>query len=303
MQDHSITILGLGEAGTALAQGFASESGWHGKHADGTLLAIDTALQSTTAGAKIRAAAARIPLPVTANYDQRLSASNVVFSATTGVEAMNAARTARPFLKPGTLYLDINTLTGKEAAAIGAYLSEASVTYIDVGVVGIFHSFGYKAPMLIAGDNSETVAAWMTELGFSVTRLEGPAGTASAVKILRSIMMKGLEALTIECLVAAKAQNLVEPLLAAVGDVDQMGYANFVTRLLQTHLVHGKRRHEEVAKVLENLRDIGMEPTMSSATYASLGRSVAAGLPDPGGDVPALDAALERLRKDLYGLA
>ena len=136
--------------------------------------------------------------------------------------------------------------------------------------MGSFHLYGYRPPLQIAGAAAERTAAWMRPLGFEIEVLPGAAGRASAVKILRSILMKGLEALAVEFMVAARHLGLLEETLACMGDVDRRGFRDFISLLVQTHLVHGRRRHEEVELVNQMRRESGIEPLMSLATERSI---------------------------------
>jgi 3-hydroxyisobutyrate dehydrogenase-like beta-hydroxyacid dehydrogenase len=118
---------------------------------------------------------------------------------------------------------------------------------------------------------------WANSVAIPARLLNEKVGDASAVKILRSIMMKGIEALSVECLVAAHRQGLVDQVLDNVGDVDSIGFSNWVKTLTVTHLVHAKRRMEEVEKAIENLNETGMQALMSEATRQSHLRTVQAG--------------------------
>src|SRR3546814_20525668 len=126
---------------------------------------------------------------------------------------MNAAMAAKPHLRPGSIYCDFNTLTRKNAEDIGATLADAGIDYVDVAVMGGFNALGYKVPLLLAGPAAPRVLGWMEPLGFEATVLSARIGDASAVKILRSILLKGLEAPSVDCLVAARPHGLREKVL------------------------------------------------------------------------------------------
>src|SRR3546814_1085489 len=131
----------------------------------------------------------------------------------------------------------------------------------------------------------------MAPLGFEAKVLSDRIGDASAVKILRSILLKGLEALSVECLVAARQQGVLEQVLGCLGDVDRVTFAGMVKELAITHLAHAKRRMEEVEQVNETLRETGIEPLMSDATRRNPARTVAADVAPATGPKPSLDEA------------
>src|SRR3546814_10182710 len=97
--------------------------------------------------------------------------------------------------------------------------------------MGTFNALGYKVPLLLAGPAAPRALAWMAPLGFEAQVLSDRIGNASAVKILRSILLKGLEALSVECLVAARQQGVLEQVLGCLGDVDRVAFAGMVKEL------------------------------------------------------------------------
>lgn len=304
MDPSTLAVLGLGEGGSATARGLDNQSGWRSgaspaESRNRRLLAVDIALNDPVRGPMIQRHAEEASAEVSEGYGPELGAAEVVFSIVTCDQSENAAASAKPFLKPGTLYLDYNSITRTTAERNATLLEEGGVDYVDVAVMGSFHLYGYRPPLLIAGAAAERVAAWMRPLGFEIEVLPGAAGRASAVKILRSILMKGLEALTIEFMVAARHQGLLEETLACTGDVDRRGFRDFISLLVQTHLVHGRRRHEEVELVNQMLRESGIEPLMSLATERSYFRTIAMGALREGEPIPELEEALRVLTDEV----
>ena len=304
MDPSTLAVLGLGEGGFATARGLDSQSGWRSGTgpAEGRnrrLLAVDIALNDPVRGPMIRRHAEEASAEVSEGYGPELGEAEVVFSIITCDQSEKAAASAKPFLKPGTLYLDYNSITRTIAERNAALLEEGGVDYVDVAVMGSFHHYGYRPPLLIAGAQAEKAAAWLRPLGFDIEILPGAAGRASAVKILRSILMKGLEALAVEFMVAARHQGLLEETLACTGDVDRRGFRDFISMLVQSHLVHGRRRHEEVELVNQMLRESGIEPLMSLATERSHFRTIAMGGLREGEPMPELEEALRVLTDDV----
>ena len=121
------------------------------------------------------------------------------------------------------------------------------------------------------------------------------AGDSSSVKIIRSIMVKGLEALGVECMVAAHRAGLTNEVLACFADIDDRTFPGMVKSLTASHTNHAKRRMEEVDKVMENLAELGMEPIMSSATRRSHARTVNAEIQSADGINPAFEEAVKLL--------
>ncbi len=218
-----------------------------------------------------------------------------MFSAVPGTEAATAACSVRDLLRPDTVYLEISTVTPRTAGEIAADMAEAGLDYVDIGATGVFPAQGYQVPMLLAGAGAERAGAWMTAFGFEAKVLFPEIGDATAVKMLRGVLMKGLEALTLECLVAARRKGLVDEVLDCLGDVDRLPFAEFVSRLVASHLVHAERRLVEVEEVNETLEDAGLTPLMSAATRRSHARTVVADVTPADGRISNLEDALRIL--------
>ena len=107
--------------------------------------------------------------------------------------------------------------------------------------------------------------------------------------------MKGLEALGVECLVAARQQGIVEELLQCIGDADRTPFREFLGMLVSTHVVHARRRLEEMELVERMLTELGMEPLMTRATIHSHGRTDAADIMPADGKVPPLPEVIDIL--------
>ena len=130
--------------------------------------------------------------------------------AVQGEHALEAATSAAPLLKKGAHYLDLCTVTGRMSDEDRAQIETAGGRYIDIAVMGGFFKQGIKAPMLVAGEDVEPVVAWMNANGFVATLLGPKPGSASSVKMLRRVIVKGIEALGVEALVAAERQGILE---------------------------------------------------------------------------------------------
>ena len=295
-----IALLGFGEAGSAIARGLASETGWRGPSKPGDnaprrLIAIDPALDKDARGTALGKEAGRLAIPISDKYTEALSEADLVISAVQGEHALDAASSAAPLLKKGAWFLDLCTVTGKMADEDRAAIEKAGGQYIDIAVMGGFFKYGIKAPMLVAGGDAEAAVAWMNANGFDAKALGPKPGSASSVKMVRSVLMKGLEALGVEALVTAERQGIREEVLECLADVDLVPFRDHLASLVQTHVVHARRRWEEMGLVAQTLRETGVEPKMTVTTEQTLRRSVEAGIAPADGKVPGLDEALKLL--------
>jgi 3-hydroxyisobutyrate dehydrogenase len=212
-----------------------------------------------------------------------------------GEFAIDAARAAAPLLKKGAHYLDLCTVTGKMSDEDRTEIEKGGGRYIDIAVMGGFFKQGIKAPMLVAGADVEPVVGWMNQNGFVATVLGPKPGSASSVKMVRSVLVKGLEALGVEALVTAQRQGILDEVLGCLGDADEMTLSGFIAMLVQTHIVHAHRRWEEMGLVARTLRETGVDPLMTEMIEKSHRRSVDAHIAPADGKVPSLEDALKIL--------
>jgi 3-hydroxyisobutyrate dehydrogenase-like beta-hydroxyacid dehydrogenase len=299
-----IALLGFGEAGSAIARGLAAAGGWRGTPKPGDnaprrLIAIDPALDQDARGKAMAVEARRLDMAISDRYTEALAAADLVICAVQGEQALEAAQAAAPLLKKGAHFLDLCTVTGKMADEDREPIERAGGHYIDVAVMGGFFKYGIKAPMLVAGAGAEAAVAWMNANGFDAKVLGVKPGSASAVKMVRSVLMKGLEALGIEALVTAERQGIREEVLACLSDVDLVDFRDHLASLVQTHVVHARRRWEEMGLVARTLEETGVAPLMTRITEQTLKRSVDAGIAPADGKVPKLDEALRLLSENV----
>lgn len=292
-----IALLGFGEAGSAIAQGLAIEDGWRGTPKPGDnaprrLIAIDTALDKDARGTALGKAARALDIPISDRYTEVLGEADLVICAVQGEHALEAAAAAGPLLKAGAHFLDLCTVTGRMSDEDRAEIEKGAGRYIDVAVMGGFFKQGIKAPMLVAGEDAAGAVAWMNTNGFAAKLLGPKPGSASSVKMLRSTLIKGVEALGVEALVTAKRQGILEEVLGCLADADQMPFRDYIAMLVQTHVVHAHRRWEEMGLVAKTLRETGVDPLMTEAIERNHRRTVDAGIAPADGQVPSLDDAL-----------
>lgn len=240
-------------------------------------------------------------IEIEGSYSHALSDASAVFCVVTGVEAKNAALAALEVLQPGTLYFDVNTLTGPQTADIAQEMAKAGIDYVDFAAMGGFAASGYQVPFVISGPAAGRAAELLRPLGFNIKIMSERVGDASSVKIIRSVMVKGIEALGVECIVAAHRARLVDEVLECFSNIDSRTFAGMIKSLTTTHVFHAKRRMEEIDKAQENLIELGIRPLMSERTRASHARTVEADIVPIDAALPNFDAALELLSEDVVG--
>ena len=295
-----IALIGFGEAGAAIARGLTADGAWRGPSKPGDnaprrVIAIDTALDVDARGTTLGKVARALDVAIAGRYTEALREADLVICAVQGEHAQSAAKSAAPLLKKGAHYLDLCTVTGKMADEDRAEIETGGGRYIDIAVMGGFFKQGIKAPMLVAGEDAEPMAAWMNANGFETKYLGLRPGSASSVKMVRSVIMKGLEALGVEALVTAERQGILKEVLGCFGDVDATTFGGTIAMLVQTHIVHAHRRWEEMGLVAQTLRETGVDPLMTEMIEKSHRRTIDANIAPADGKVPPLDEALKLL--------
>jgi 3-hydroxyisobutyrate dehydrogenase-like beta-hydroxyacid dehydrogenase len=192
---------------------------------------------------------------------------DIVISAVTASSARDAAREITPFLKSHHIYVDINSISPALKQEIDAIIRTSSATFVEAAVMAPVPPYGHSVPMLLGGNGAPLFAETMAPFGMRLEVLQGRVGTAAAVKMCRSIVVKGLEALLLECVLGAGHFNAEERVFASLNEsfpgIDWKKLANY---MISRVVIHGERRAHEMEEVSETLRAIGIDPIMAEAT-------------------------------------
>lgn len=247
-----VTLLGLGEAGSALA-------------AD--LLA---------AGAGVRAYDPRVPAPAGAvacgDEEDAARGADLVLSVNSASVAAEALSAGLPGLAPEAVWADLNTGSPGLKRELATTAADRGALFADVAIMAPVPGKGLSVPMLVSGQGAEQVRERLTALGGRVTLQPGAAGEAAQRKLLRSVFFKGLAAAVVEALEAADAAGCREWLVANIGEeLAESGPAT-VQRLVEGSHQHAKRRREEMAAAVEMLAELGVDPVLAAASRDLLTR-------------------------------
>ena len=198
---------------------------------------------------------------------EALAGAELVLSIVTADQALAAAEAAAACLGPGALYCDFNSVAPGTKQAAAQAIETAGGRYADVAVMAPVHPALLAVPLLVSGPHADAVVAALAAIGFSPARVEGPVGQASTIKMLRSVMVKGIEALTAECFLAARKAGVAEEVAASL-DASWAG-ADWAARadynLGRMH-EHGIRRAAEMDEVAKTLDQLGQSSEMARAT-------------------------------------
>ncbi len=253
-----IAFIGFGEAGQAIASGLR-EGGIE------RIAAWDIMFPNAE-GEKLKAAGAQMSVRLATSAQDAVRDSDMVISAVTAASNYAAAQSVAPHLAGNPWYLDINSVSPGRKQATAALL-DGKARYVDVAVIAPIHPKRHRTPLLIAGPHAQEIAPLLEDLEMTLKVVGGETGKAAAIKMIRSVMIKGLEALTLECYLAASRAGLLDDVLVSMRnnypalDFEKMGDYN-IERMAR----HGERRAAEMEELAATLRELGLDPLMVEAT-------------------------------------
>ena len=248
MSSSGFAVLGLGEAGSRLAADLVAT----GVEVHG----YDPVATSTPDGV------VRATDPAAA-----LSGVDVVLSLTTAGAALDAATRVLSALPPGVIYADMNTALPSLKRELAALVEDAGGAFADVALLGSVPARGLRTPALASGSSAQAFADVLSPLGMPVVVVSDLPGDAAAMKLMRSVFMKGLAASAIESLRAADEAGHREWLESEIAEV--IGRP-LLERLLEGSRTHAARRVDEMEAARELLLELGIEPRMAGASGALL---------------------------------
>lgn len=250
---EDMTFIGFGEAGRAFAVPAA-------RTYDRKLLAPDTRADMATAAGAAGVIACGTPAGA-------LAGARVVLSLVTADQAVIAARDYAPLLTPGAMWLDMNSVSPASKQRAAELIAAAGGRYVDVAVMAPVLPQRRAVPMLVSGPDAGEAATALAAMGFTRVAIAGERiGQASAIKMIRSVMVKGLEALSAECALAATRAGVRDQVIASLdASWTEQGWAERFDYNLERMMQHGERRAAELEEVATTLADLGIDPAMTSA--------------------------------------
>lgn len=262
-----LVFIGFGEAAYHLTCGLRRAAG-----AELTLSAFDAQADDAVNGGVIRQRAAENQVKLLASLDEAIaSEARFVLCLTSARSALPVAQQLVPHLRAGQVYVDMNSSAPTVKQAIAALPHRPGVQICDAAVMGTVPGNQHRVPMLLAGDGAKAFHDAFSAYGMRLTVLQAEAGAASAIKMLKSVVMKGLPQLLIEAFQAAEKFGVTETLAASLA---QSLEGKTVEQLANTFtartLIHAARRSAEMQDVVATLDALGVDAGMSKATQQKL---------------------------------
>ncbi|WP_338466686.1 DUF1932 domain-containing protein [Novosphingobium sp. ZN18A2] len=250
--ETTLALIGFGEAGST----FADAAGW------------ESGARAFDIDSGRRAAMEAAGVVVCASAEQALGDAGLVLSLVTADSALDAAQGDAPLLKPGALWCDMNSVAPETKRAAARAVEAAGARYVDVAVLAPVNPARMNVPLLVSGPAAGEAANALRAVGYANVRVVGDeVGRASAIKMIRSVMVKGVEALTAEMMLAADAAGVADEVLASLDASEKtIGWAERAAYNLERMTTHGVRRAAEMEESAKTLTALGVEPVMTAGT-------------------------------------
>jgi 3-hydroxyisobutyrate dehydrogenase-like beta-hydroxyacid dehydrogenase len=253
-----VGLIGYGEVGRILAEDL--------RQAGVRVSAYDIKLGDERAQ-PLRDHAAGIGVTLTASHAELAAQADFIVSAVTASQDIAVAEACAPAIKRGAWFLDFNSASPGAKQRAADLIDGAGGRYVEGAVMTSVPPYRIKVPLLLGGAGAAELAPLLNDLGFASRAASDKLGVASATKMCRSIMIKGMEAMVIEAFTTARAYGVEDAVLTSLKetfpgiDWEKQG-AYFFQRVIE----HGRRRAEEVREVAETVRDIGLTPWSAQGT-------------------------------------
>lgn len=253
-------FIGFGEAGFHIARGLrgAGVSG---------IRAYDINARAPGLGEKIQRRAGEAEVALLESNAELAAASDILLSTVTANRSMEAAEQTAPFLGSRHIYADLNSVSPALKQSIGELVESRGARFVEAAVMSPVPRHGSAVPMFLCGAHAREFADLLSPYGMKLEVISERIGAASAVKMCRSLIVKGLEALMLECVLGSVPYGADERVFATLDETfPGMDWRKLASYMIGRVVEHGERRAREMEEVAATLRSIGVEPVMAEAT-------------------------------------
>lgn len=255
----SLGLIGFGEVGQALAEGL--------KPIVNDIAAYDILFDDPIEGPALHDAAIQHEVRAADVPAEMAEEGRLILSCVTASSAIDAVTEAANWLKPGQFYLDVNSISPQGKREGAQIVGDAGGRYVEAAIMSPIHPKRHASPMLFGGPDAAELAETLITWGMNIMVESEEIGLASANKMCRSIMVKGIEALVVECLVTARHYGVDEKVLSSLeATFPGMDWRNSAQYMLERVLTHGKRRAEEMRFSAKTVDAAGWPSLMAAAT-------------------------------------
>ena len=260
----NIGFVGYGEAAFNISLGLAGE-GVTG------IRAHDAMMNHEVMGRQVHNRAEKAGVTLVSSAKEVVEWADIVIAVVPPACAMDVCQEIKPFLRAGQLYADVSASTPASKEAMWEAVQDTGVLFVDVAMLGSLPKDKHKVPITASGIGAAKFQEVMTPLGMNITLAGDKPGSASAIKLVRSIFMKGIASLMIEMLQAADAYGVADEVVASVSkSMDGIPFTSHLDRLVTGTALHCVRRASELNGSIAMLEEAKLSPEMTVATQHRL---------------------------------
>jgi 3-hydroxyisobutyrate dehydrogenase-like beta-hydroxyacid dehydrogenase len=254
----TIALIGYGEVGRILGEDVRARGE--------TVVAFDLKLAGE-AGAEMREHASRQGIALSASHADAARGADLIVSAVTASQAVPVAQACAPGVERGAFFLDVNSASPGAKCRAAEVINAAGGRYVEGAVMTSVPPYRIQVPLLLGGPDAAALEPVLNGLGFAARVASEKLGVASATKMCRSVMIKGLEAMVIESFTAARHYGVEGAVIASLHETfPGIDWEKQAAYFFQRVIEHGRRRSEEVREVAETVREAGLEPWSAAGT-------------------------------------
>ena len=255
----AIGFIGFGEAGFNLARGLRSAG-------VDRLFAYDINSHTPRLGEKIQQRARESAIILVDSSEILANTADVLLSTVTANAAAEAAEQTAPFLATRHFYADLNSVSPALKQSIDRIITSRGARFVEAAIMSPVAPHGHRVPILLGGIHARAFVDLLAPYGMRLEVISDQVGAASAVKMFRSIVVKGMEALLFECVLGASRYDADERVFASLDETfPGIEWGKLADYMVGRVVEHGVRRAREMEEVAKTLQDIGVEPIMAEA--------------------------------------
>lgn len=257
LDTRAIAFIGFGEVGQTFASGLLAR---------GVRVAAHDVLAGGPNGEALAARAAALGVALSSTAEDAGRRAAFVISAVTASQAESVAEQAASWLRPGQIYLDLNSAAPSTKQRAAMRVEASGAHYVEGAVMAPVLKPGLAVPILAGGPMAAAAADRLNALGMNLTPVSAEHGRASTMKLCRSIMIKGIEALIVDCAAACERWDVAEPVFASLGETfPSIDWPLLAANMRERVETHGVRRSAEMFEAGEMLAALGLHPGLANA--------------------------------------
>jgi 3-hydroxyisobutyrate dehydrogenase-like beta-hydroxyacid dehydrogenase len=255
----SVAFIGFGEVGRTFSRGLLERPGV-------AIAAYDVLLDDAARREPVTAAAREIGVSPASSAAAAAAGADLVFSAVTASDVMAVASEAAGYLRAGQIFVDVNSASPDTKRSAAEVVRQSGAIYLEAAVMAPVKVPGLKVPILAGGPDAAQAAEVLNALGMNVTAVAAEYGRASAMKLCRSIMIKGIEALIVDASRAAAAWDVEAQVYGSLGQTfPSIDWRALAATMAERVATHGVRRAAEMREAADMVAELGLDPGLAQA--------------------------------------